>query len=77
MKEKKIINYWELDYKSKFKRTLLILPLVVIVCFLSPLIFDGPLLIIGFPVFAAIVWGAQAIYTYAMWKKSENNSSLH
>lgn len=75
MKEKKNINYWDLDYKGKFKRTLLILPLVFIICFLSPFIFDGPLLSIGFPVLASIVWVVQAIYTYVMWKKSENNSS--
>lgn len=69
--KKNSMNYWKLDYKSKFKRTMWMLPFVIILCFCIPLIVEDTVLAIGFPVLLIVVFIAQALYTYKMWKKQE------
>ena len=36
-KDKSIIIYWKMNYKGKFRRTLWMIPFVIIVCILLPL----------------------------------------
>lgn len=76
MKEEKgkIVSYWELDYKGKFKRTLWILPFAVILCFVFPLIIENPVLAIGFPIVSIIIFIVQLSYTYIMWKKHDKET---
>ena len=43
-KKEKSVVYWNMNYKGKFRRTLWFIPLVVILCFLTPL-FMGKFLV--------------------------------
>ncbi|MBS7009107.1 hypothetical protein [Anaerostipes sp.] len=70
----KKFSYWDLDYKGKFKRTLWMLPLVIIFCILSPFLAQYSILPIWFPALLIVIFIAQAVYTYAMWKKEEKES---
>ena len=67
-KDKSII-YWNMNYKGKFRRTLWFIPLVVILCFLTPL-FMGRFWLICDPC-GCLIW--QLWYTYNKMKFKEKN----
>lgn len=70
-KKDKSIIYWNMNYKSKFRRTLWFIPLVVILCFLTPLFMGRFWLIYDIILVAVLIW--QLWYTYNKMKFEEKN----
>lgn len=71
MKKDKDVIYWKMNYKGKFKRTLVFIPIVIILCFATPF-FMGP----GWPLYdvvlvAVLIW--QLVYTYKKMKEEERS----
>ena len=71
MKKDKDIVYWKMNYKGKFKRTLWLIPMVIILCFLTPL-FMGPYWLV-YDVLMVVVLIWQLIYTYRKMKSEERS----
>lgn len=65
--------YWQMTYKGKFRRTLYLIPVGIIVCILSPL-FLGKFWYI-YSIIITITLILQLIYTYKMMK-IENQHTL-
>lgn len=69
--KKNKINYWNLSYKEKFKRTIWMIPISAFLI-IQMFIIDFPLRITYFFSMALIlVGGSQLIYTYRKWKKEQ------
>ena len=71
MKKDKDIIYWRMNYKGKFKRTLWFIPIVIILCFLTP-IFMGSYWPV-YDIFMIAVLIGQLIYTYRKMKSEERS----
>lgn len=74
-KKDKSIIYWNMNYKGKFKRTLWLIPLVVILCFLTPLFMGRFWLIYNIILVAILIW--QLLYTYKMMKLEEKHKEIN
>lgn len=72
-KKDKSIIYWNMNYKGKFRRTLWMIPLVIILCFLTPL-FMGSFWLIYDIILVAILL-CQLWYTYNKMKLEEKTSN--
>lgn len=72
-KKDKSILYWNMNYKGKFKRTLWFIPLVIILCFLTPLFMGRFWLIYDIILVAILLW--QLWYTYNKMKLEEKTSN--
>ena len=70
MKKDKDIIYWKMNYKGKFKRTLWFIPIVIILCFLTPL-FMGEYWPV-YDVLMVVELILQLIYTYRKMKSEEH-----
>lgn len=71
-KDKSII-YWNMNYKGKFRRTLWFIPLVVILCFLTPVFMGSFWFVYDIILIAILIW--QLRYTYKKMKFEE--TTLH
>ena len=72
-KKDKSIIYWNMNYKGKFRRTLWFIPLVIILCFLTPLFMGRFWLIYDIILVAILLW--QLWYTYNKMKLEEKVSN--
>lgn len=72
-KKNKAFIYWQMNYKGKFRRTLYLIPIVVIICILSPL-FLGKFWYI-YDIILTITLILQLIYTYKKMR-IENQQTL-
>lgn len=71
-KKDKSIIYWDMNYKGKFRRTLWFIPVVIILCFTTPL-FMGRFWFI-YDIILVIVLILQLRSTYKMMKIEEEKS---
>lgn len=71
-KKDKSIVYWNMNYKGKFRRTLWFIPVVVILCFLTPLFMGNFWFIYDVILVIVLIW--QLRYTYKMMKIEEKKS---
>lgn len=69
IKKDKSIIYWKMNYKGKFRRTLWFIPVVIVLCFLTPLFMGRFWIIYDIILIAVLVW--QLWYTYKMKKVEE------
>ena len=69
IKKDKSIIYWNMNYKGKFRRTLWFIPVVIVLCFLTPLFMGRFWIIYDIILIAVLVW--QLWYTYKMKKVEE------
>ena len=65
----KAIVYWNMNYKGKFRRTLWFIPIVVILCFLTPLFMGHFWIVYDIILVLILVW--QLKYNYKMMKLEE------
>ena len=72
-KKDKSIIYWKMNYKGKFRRTLWMIPFVIILCILLPLCFGSSWIIYDIIMIAILVW--QLWYTYKKMKLEERTSN--
>ncbi len=72
-KKDKSINYWKMNYKGKFRRTLWFIPIVIVLCFLTPLFMGRFWLIYDIILIIVLVW--QLWYTYNKMKYEERISN--
>lgn len=72
-KKDKSIIYWKMNYKGKFRRTLWMIPFVIILCILLPLCLGSSWIIYDIIMIAVLVW--QLWYTYNKMKLEEKNSN--
>ena len=72
-KKDKSIIYWSMNYKGKFRRTLWFIPIVTILCFLTPLFMGRFWLIYDIILVAILLW--QLWYTYNKMKLEEKTSN--
>ena len=68
-KKEKSVVYWNMNYKGKFRRTLWFIPLVVILCFLTPLFMGKFWFIYDILLIGILIW--QLRYTYRKMKIEE------
>lgn len=66
-KKDKDLIYWNMNYRGKFKRTLCFIPVVVILCFLTPL-FMGNFWMI-YDILLVFILILQLVYTYRKMKE--------
>ena len=71
-KKDKSIIYWNMNYKGKFRRTVWIIPIGVILCFLTPLFMGSFWFIYDIILIVVLIW--QLRYTYKMMKIEEKKS---
>ena len=71
MKKDKDIVYWKMDHKGKFKRTLWFIPIVIILCFLTPFFMGSYWLVYDALMVVVLIW--QLIYTYRKMKSEERS----
>ena len=71
MKKDKDIVYWKMNYNGKFKRTLRLIPIVIILCFLTPLFMGSYWPVYDVLMIAVLIW--QLIYTYRKMKSEERS----
>lgn len=64
-------KYNELNYKEKFKRTLLIAPFALLLNIAIYIFLDDRFMAIVYILFLSIVFLLQLIYNYIKWKKEE------
>ena len=69
-KKEKDLIYWKMDYKGKFKRTLLFIPIVLVLCFLTPLFMGQSWLFYDILMIIVLIW--QLIYNYKKMKKEDS-----
>ena len=72
-KKDKSIIYWKMNYKGKFRRTLWMIPFVIILCILLPLCLGSSWIIYDIIIIAILVW--QLWYTYKKMKLEERTSN--
>ena len=72
-KKDKSIIYWKMNYKGKFRRTLWMIPFVIILCILLPLCLGSSWIIYDIIMIAILVW--QLWYTYNKMKLEEKSSN--
>lgn len=60
------IIYWNMNYKGKFRRTLWFIPVVIVLCFLTPLFMGKFWMIYDIILIVILVW--QLWYTHKMMK---------
>ena len=70
MNKDKDIVYWRMNYKGKFKRTLWFIPIVIILCFVTPLFMGTYWPVYDVLVIVVLIW--QLIYTYKKMKAEEH-----
>ena len=58
MKNDKDIIYWKMNYKGKFKRTLCFIPIVIIMCFLTPLFMGAYWPVYDIFMIVVLIWAA-------------------
>ena len=68
-KKDKDIVYWKMNFKGKFRRTLWFIPIVIILCFLTPLFMGNSWFVCDVVLVATLIW--QLRYTYTMMKIEE------
>lgn len=73
MKKDKDIIYWKMNYKGKFKRTLWFIPIVIILCFLTPFFMGSYWPVYDVLIVVVLIW--QLIYTYKKMKAEERPDS--
>ena len=73
-KKEKSVVYWNMNYKGKFRRTLWFIPLVVILCFLTPLFMGGFWFIYDILLIGILIW--QLRYTYRKMKIEETTVNV-
>ena len=71
MKKDKDIVYWKMNHKGKFKRTLWFIPIVIILCFLTPLFMGSYWPVYDALMVVMLIW--QLIYTYRKMKSEERS----
>lgn len=65
-------NYYRLSYRRKTIRTLINLPIIVLLIFVMHYFTDWTIgTIVSFGLFFFIIFIAQLIYNYTMWKRRE------
>lgn len=74
-KKNKSIIYWNMNYKGKFRRTLWFIPVVIILCFITPLFMGRFWLIYDIILIVILIW--QLYYTYKMMKLEEAHKNEH
>lgn len=72
-KKDKSIIYWKMNYKGKFRRTLWMIPFVIILCILLPLCLGSSWIIYDIIMIAILIW--QLWYTYKKMKLEERTSN--
>lgn len=73
-KKDKDIVYWKMNSKGKFRRTLWLIPIVIILCFLTPLFMGNSWFVSDVVLVATLIW--QLRYTYTMMKIEENENPI-
>ena len=71
MKKDKDIVYWKMNHKGKFKRTLWFIPIVIVLCFLTPLFMGEYWPMYDVLMVVVLIW--QLIYTYRKMKAEERS----
>ena len=71
MKKDKDIVYWRMNFKGKFKRTLWFIPIVIIMCFLTPFFMGAYWPVYDVLMIVVLIW--QLIYTYRKMKSEEQS----
>lgn len=71
-KKDKSVIYWNMNYKGKFRRTLWFIPIVVILCFLTPVFMGSFWFVYDIILVAVLIW--QLRYTYKRMKTEEKKS---
>ncbi len=66
-------NYWNLNYRGKFIRTLWMIPLCIVVILLMSVTGTQFLNIIALSVLFIVILVAQLIYNYVKWKNESYN----
>ena len=64
VKKDKAFSYWNMNYKGKFRSTLWFIPVVIILCFLTPLFMGDFWFVYDLILIGIMVW--QLWYTYRM-----------
>lgn len=65
-------NYYQLSYRRKFKRTLMMLPIATVFILLIYFVTDWTSFVkVMFAVFLLVLFIGQTIYNYYMWKRNE------
>lgn len=72
-KKDKSIIYWNMNYKGKFRRTLWMIPFVIILCILMPLCLGSSWIIYDIILIGVMIW--QLRYTYNKMKLEERTSN--
>ena len=73
-KKDKSIIYWNMNYKGKFKRTLWFIPIVIILCFITPLFMGRFWFIYDIILVVILIW--QLYYTYKMMIIEETQEKI-
>ena len=73
MKKEKDMIYWKMNFKGKFRRTLWFIPIVIILCFLTPFFMDSYWPVYDILMVAVLIW--QLIYTYRKMKSEERSDA--
>lgn len=73
MKKDKDIIYWRMNYKGKFKRTLWFIPIIFVLCFLTPFFMGSNWPAYDVLLVVVLIW--QLIYTYRKMKTEERSDS--
>lgn len=68
-KKDKDVIYWNMNYRGKFRRTLWMIPVAVILCFLTPLFMGSLWFVYDIILVAVLIW--QVCYTYKKMKEEE------
>lgn len=71
-KKDKSIVYWDMNYKGKFRRTLWFIPIVIILCFVTPLFMGRFWFIYDTILVFVLIW--QLKHTYKMMKIEQEKS---
>lgn len=71
MKKVKDNIYWNMNYAAKFKRTLWFIPVVIILCFLTPYFMGSSWLI--YDIALVVILIGQLIYTYKKMKDEKQS----
>ena len=72
-KKDKSVIYWNMNYRGKFKRTLWFLPVVILLCFLTPLFMGGFWAFYNLLLIAVFI--GQLVYTYQKMKLEESEKA--
>ena len=71
MKKDRDIIYWKMNYKGKFRRTLWCIPIVIVLCFLTPHFMGSYWPAYDIFLLAVLIW--QLVYTYRKMKSEEHS----